>query len=85
MRFCVWVSCNGFYSCVVSFFGLVCLFVFWGFFPLPPGKVNNLIHAGALSGFGAGQLLPALQGVCEELAFGAMALQSDAERFDLPD
>ena len=39
----------------------------------------------ASSGFGAGQLLSALQGVCEEVSFGAIGLQSNAEQFDLLD
>lgn len=43
-------------------------FVFWVltvFFSPPPGKVNNLTKADAASGFGAGQVPSALQGVCD--------------------
>lgn len=68
------------------FFGFVCsLFGLFGFFPPPPGKVNNLTKVDASSGFGARQLLSALQGVCEEVPFGAIGLQSNTERFDLLD
>lgn len=59
------------------FLVLFVCFLRWFFF-LPPGKVNNLIKVDASSGF-AGRQLSALQGVCEEVSFGAIGLQSDAE------
>jgi len=49
------------------FFGYVRLGFLLGFFFLPPsGKANNLIKVDAPSCFGAGHLLAALQGACEE-------------------
>lgn len=85
-HFCVWVSCNGFYSCMVLGFW-VCFFLALFFYPPPPslGKVNNLIKVIALSGLGAEQLLSAFQGVYEEVSFGVTGLYSDAELFDLLD
>lgn len=63
---------------MVSIFGFVRFFSPLFFFFLPPGKVNNLIKVDASSGF-AGRQLSVLQGVCEEVSFGAIGLRSDAE------
>lgn len=63
-----------------------CLFGFWFPFPLPPGKVNNLIKVDPSSGLALVPDNSSLHyNVCEEVSFGAIGLQSNAERFDLLD